>query len=198
MDRRRNRCGLAVILSLGALAALPATSFANTYVPTRTDDPAPGACAPSDCSLREAISAANANAGADVIRLQSGQVYVLQRVGRNEDANATGDLDINRDPIELSDELTITTTGNGLATIDANGRDRVIDAAGTLTLSRIRIRDGLATSYAGGGIVWACCGKLTISHSEIVDNTLSSAASYGEGGSPPSRTRPDSSRFRTP
>ena len=174
--------GLAVILSLGALAALPATSLANTYAPTRTDDPAPGACAPSDCSLREAISAANANAGADVIRLQSGQVYGLQRAGRNEDANATGDLDINRDPIELSDELTITTTGGGLATIDANGRDRVIDAAGTLTLSRIRIRDGLATSYAGGGVVWACCGKLTISHSEIVDNTLSSAASYGGGG----------------
>jgi CSLREA domain-containing protein len=181
IEGRRGRFVLAVILSLGAMATLPASSLADTYLPTRTDDPAPGACAPSDCSLREAISAANTNAGADIIRLQSGLVYGLQLRGRNDDANATGDLDVNRSPIELSDELTITSTGSELATIDANHLDRTIDAAGVLTLSRIRIREGLATSSAGGGIFWGCCGKLTIAHSEIVDNALSSAGSDGGG-----------------
>ena len=113
--------GLAVILSLGALAALPATSLANTYAPTRTDDPAPGACAPSDCSLRGDLGSQRQR-GADVIRLQSGQVYGLQHAGQAmRTPTRTGDLDINREPHRLSDELTITTTGGGLATINANG-----------------------------------------------------------------------------
>ncbi len=49
---------------LCALAAKPA--YASTYVVTKTADTGNGAC-DADCSLREAIAAANAAAGADTI-----------------------------------------------------------------------------------------------------------------------------------
>src|SRR5258706_15216714 len=66
------------------------------------------------CSLREAVSAANANVafggcpagnviGSDVISLPPGR-YVLTRAGSGEDLNATGDLDV-------SQSLNITSAG---------------------------------------------------------------------------------------
>ena len=41
--------------------------------PTRFDDPAPNGCEPDDCSLREAIIAANDSPGTDTIALETGQ-----------------------------------------------------------------------------------------------------------------------------
>jgi CSLREA domain-containing protein len=63
-------------LILALLAAAPAS--AATWVVTRLDDPEPGACLPEDCSLREAIHAANAGPGADQILLGPG-VHQLER-----------------------------------------------------------------------------------------------------------------------
>lgn len=42
-------------------------SAADTYTVTRNDDPNPGPCLPSDCSLRQAIMAANATTTVDDI-----------------------------------------------------------------------------------------------------------------------------------
>jgi CSLREA domain-containing protein len=49
-----------------------ADAGAATYTVTRFDDPAPGTCLVNDCSLREAVNAANARAGADRIVLGEG------------------------------------------------------------------------------------------------------------------------------
>src|SRR5438477_2847876 len=57
-------------------------------------------------SLRGAISAANALAGADTILLPVG-TYTLTILGNEEQANATGDLDI------LDDLTIIGSNGNG-------------------------------------------------------------------------------------
>jgi CSLREA domain-containing protein len=46
---------------------LAAAAAAKTYKPTTTKDHAPGKCNKSDCTLREAITAANGQFGADVI-----------------------------------------------------------------------------------------------------------------------------------
>lgn len=56
-------CLLAAVLT----AALPA--HAATYVVTRSDDPAPDGCLPADCSLREAVAAANLTPAADRVEL---------------------------------------------------------------------------------------------------------------------------------
>ena len=48
---------------------LPAATRAAQYTITRVDDPLPNGCLPADCSLREAVIAANTNAGPDTITL---------------------------------------------------------------------------------------------------------------------------------
>jgi|GEM_PF-905862 len=70
-----------LFLAASLLALSAASVHAETFTVTRTDDPLPDACAPGDCSLREAMIAANANdpfAGEDEIVLGTG-TYVLIR-----------------------------------------------------------------------------------------------------------------------
>src|SRR5688500_16535481 len=62
-----NRLAATILLAF----AVPAAHGA-TFVVTRTDDPAPNGCLPADCSLREAVDAANALGGADRIELPAG------------------------------------------------------------------------------------------------------------------------------
>jgi len=52
---------------------------AATFIVTRQDDPAPNGCNPGDCSLREAVNAANSNSALgprDIIQL-AGVTYTL-------------------------------------------------------------------------------------------------------------------------
>ena len=71
-------------------------AFATDFVVTKTADTADGVC-DADCSLREAIIAANAAPGADRIILQSSQTYILT-LGPADPSGAlvqgSGDLDI--------------------------------------------------------------------------------------------------------
>ena len=89
------------------------------------------------CTLRAAIQASNANQNqTDTIVLPAG-VYTLTIPGRNENAAATGDLDI-------MDAVNITGAGASSVIIDGNGIDRVFDvfANGTTTISGVTIRNG--------------------------------------------------------
>ena len=62
----------------GTLLASSAASAA-TYTVTRFDDPAPGPCLATSCSLRQAIARANSNPGTDRIALPAG-TYALTRI----------------------------------------------------------------------------------------------------------------------
>src|SRR5205823_14963190 len=84
-----------------ALGAAPGAGAA-TFTVTKTADAADGSCN-ADCSLREAVIAANAASGADTIVVPAG-TYYLSHTGSAEDAAATGDLDITGD---------VTITGAG-------------------------------------------------------------------------------------
>ena len=98
-----------------------AGASAKTYRVTQHADPAPNGCTKHDCSLREAIGAANANPGADIVGLRGGN-YKLSRAnqgGVGENDNQRGDLDV-------TDPVTIEHIGKGRAKIDANGLDRVL------------------------------------------------------------------------
>ncbi|HEU5253627.1 MAG TPA: choice-of-anchor Q domain-containing protein [Solirubrobacterales bacterium] len=70
-------------VAVGALAlilCLAASAAAQTYTVTRTDDPTPAPCEPTDCSLRNALMAANATASVDdvVVLPASSTPYLLQ------------------------------------------------------------------------------------------------------------------------
>ena len=80
-----------VALVAGLLLA-PNAAYAATFTVTKTADTADGTC-DADCSLREAISAANAFAGTDTIIVPTG-TYVRTLTG-SDDTNALGDLDVN-------------------------------------------------------------------------------------------------------
>ena len=72
------------IVLIPLFSATPA--FAATFTVTKIADTNDGVCG-ADCSLREAIGAANALPGADVITLPAG-TYTLSIVGAGEDLNA--------------------------------------------------------------------------------------------------------------
>ena len=124
------------------------------------------------CTLREAITAANtdtalgatpgecpAGSGADTITVPAG-TYTLSIPGADEDANASGDLDITAD-------LTINGAGAAATIIDGAALDRVFHIAGvTVEISGATIQNGL--SY-GGGIFNG--GTLTLNDSTVSGNT---------------------------
>ncbi len=147
----------------GLLVALASAFFwagqaqAATFTVTRTDDPAPGAC-DSDCSLREAVRAANAGSGGDAIVIPPGH-YRLTRAGAGENAALTGDLDVTKD-------VTINGAGARSTAIDAVGGDRVFDiGAVAVEIFRVTITGGLVDGN-GGGI--ANAGTL-----RLVEDTIS-------------------------
>jgi CSLREA domain-containing protein len=106
-----------------------------------------------DCSLREAIQAANSDAavdacpagnGDDLILLPSG-VYTLSLTGRSEDDNTTGDLDIRSN-------LVINGAGSNATVIDANSVDRALHVlTATVDIRGLTVQNGRAADGAGSG-----------------------------------------------
>src|SRR4051794_32132318 len=106
------------VSSVCLVVAAPA--LGDTFRPTRTDDPAPaGACAPRDCSLREAIVAANQNPGRDEVILAGGRTYRLSIPANLDDFDVDGDLN-------LTESVKLVSSNRRLATIDGQGIDDVI------------------------------------------------------------------------
>jgi CSLREA domain-containing protein/uncharacterized repeat protein (TIGR01451 family) len=152
----------------------PVSLAATTIVVTTTDDELNG---DGDCSLREAIQAANANGGVDQCPAGSGTdtvvvpagTYTLSIPGTNENANATGDLDITS-PLMLSGAGAATTV------IDGADLDRVIETDfWAVTIDGLTIRNG--TALNGGGVYDGSTQTLTISNSVVTANH-----STGDGG----------------
>ncbi|MEX1253945.1 MAG: CSLREA domain-containing protein [Dehalococcoidia bacterium] len=111
--------------------------------------------ADGDCSLREAIVAANtdapvdacpAGAGTDRVQLPAG-TYNLTIAGTGEDAAQTGDLDIN-DHLLILGESTATP---GTTIVDGGGLDRVFDV-GPAVVGPIQMEIAGVTVRNGGGV----------------------------------------------
>jgi CSLREA domain-containing protein len=153
------------LLAALAFASLRPTSGAGPLVVSKTADTADGACDITDCSLREAIIAANAAPGADTITLPAG-TYTLTIGGTGEDGAATGDLDIAGG---ASGALTINGAGAPTTIIHGDGLDRVfqVQSDATVSMSGVTIENGSGTNV-GAGIFSS--GALTIDRSTIRGN----------------------------
>ncbi len=161
-----------------ALVLAP-TAGATTFTVTRGDDPPVGACN-ADCSLREAVVAANGNAVDDVI-LVGARTVKLSIFGTGENAAATGDLDI----ASGFDRIEIRGAGPALTTIDADDIDRAfhLTGFGDLVLRNLRVLDGNAGA-GNGGAVETLAGDVHVSGSVLESNTASSGgATHAEGTS---------------
>jgi CSLREA domain-containing protein len=140
------RCALIV-----TLVFLPASSFeASTFLVTKTVDTNDAVC-DGDCSLREAVGAANASAGGDDITIPAGN-YLL----------AASYLSVEEDVvISGSGRLSTIVDGAGF-----RGVFRVLPAV-TAGISDVTIQNGNA--YSGGGGVFNR-GTLTITDSTLYSN----------------------------
>lgn len=144
--------GLAVALALAG--GLPRAAMAASLTVTTAADELN---TDGDCSLREAIRAANLDTrvdgcgpgrGTDTITLRA-DTFPLALQGTGEDAAATGDLDI-------AGNLTIQGAGPGKTIVDGGALDRVFHVlSGKVTISDLTIRNGRAERASGGGVLVA-------------------------------------------
>lgn len=173
---RRSTVALLVLLAV----PLQAREFTVDSTLDAVDaNPGDGLCATAGgvCSLRAAIQEANAfidaEAVGDRIVLPAGS-YLLSLPGGDEDAAASGDLDI-------SSELSLSGAGADSTIIDGGGLDRVFDIAAdaVATLTGISVRGGAGVT-AGGGIRNA--GVLALNLCVVEDNSSSATSSAAQGG----------------
>ncbi len=141
---------LAVLLVLFAASS----SAAADYTVTRADDPAPGACDPDDCSLREAANAAYAASGRQLIDVPDGMTVTLTR----------GELHLNGD-------MTIAGHGNSTSVHASSGSQIiVVDSGGDAILQDIKIAGATVGSGCGAGI--ANLGTLQLLRVTVDGNTI--------------------------
>lgn len=180
--------------SLLLLLAPAATAAAAEFVVTTSADavdavPGDGACATveNQCTLRAAIQEANAQPGPDDIVLVAG-TYVLALPGRDEDAAASGDLDV-------TDALSLTGAGAEATVIDGNRLDAVLElhpGAGTVALTGLSLDRGDYRTEPGcnvldcpgaGGLVNSFGVELTLRHVDLRDHVSRGLASalYNNG-----------------
>ena len=156
--------------------ALVSPIYALDFTVTKTEDTNDGNC-DADCSLREAIIAANDNAGLDVITLPAG-TFTLTITGTAEDDGATGDLDI-------IDDLTIIGAGADMTVIDGGGLDRVFDIrdpifpGSVVQINGVTVQNGNVAD-SGGGIFVQSGNELNLVNSNVYQN--SSTGGDGGGG----------------
>lgn len=141
-----------------------------------------------DCSLREAIQAANSDQPVDACPGGGGSVaialpagtYWLGRAGAGEDANLTGDLDIYGD-------LKLIGRGPQETVLDGQGLDRVLDihAGATVRINGLRITRGRTPdgpdSPAGEGDA-APGGGIANAGDMILSGCVISGNRTGDGG----------------
>ena len=190
-DRGR---GTAILIAVAGALMLPVEfASATTFAVTKTADTQDGTC-DADCSLREAVIAANSNPGPDVIQLAVG-TYQLTITGKDEDGSLTGDLDV-------TDDLVIEGAGAGSTIVDGGApgdppgwwsqgceeaypqshADRILHVlAGTVEVRSLTLRggclgdrdppgSGLDPEFGGGVRLEA--GALVVRDSVISENVI--------------------------
>lgn len=171
-------------LLIGLIAfglAMPA--FGAMFQPTRFDDPTPDACLASDCSLREAVIAANATPAHDSIVLRAGD-YLLQRLC-STDTPECGDLDVTTS-IEIAGAgSTLTFVSNTTQPL-SNGavvfESRVLDAqSASLALAALTLRDGIGHSAFFAAVPGGCL-RANSSSLQMKGVTMRGCYSASDGG----------------
>lgn len=161
---------------LAAALAFPSAAHAVTFTVTRLDDPDPPGACDEDCSLREAILAANAAPGSrNVVSLPAG-VYQLAIPRTTADAT-TGDLDITR-PLE------VVGAGRDDTIVDGGALDGVFRVVGAgappgfrTRFKHLTIRNGNTAGIGGAISVDIAYAQVYVLDCAIVDNTAA-----GDGG----------------
>lgn len=170
-----NRCTAARSVLAVAILTACSNGLAATFTVTKAADTYDGTCN-ADCSLREAVRAANTTVGADVITIPAG-TYLLTLQGRNDDNTVTGDLDIR-------ENVTINGAGRNATVINGNRIDRVFHVFSGITanINNLKIANGYATSPTVQG-----AGLLNVGTTNLVNVFFDGNVATGYGGAIESR-----------
>jgi CSLREA domain-containing protein len=159
-------------LVVGALVAFllfPGAAAAQDFVVTKIADTNDGTCN-ADCSLREAIVAANNATGFDRVIVRAG-TYTTTIPGSSDDNGFAGDLDVKR-------SFAIVGAGARSTIIRDGVGDRVFDiefnTGDAGTISGVTIRDGgdpvPANGVSSGAGILAFDGTLTLNDVAVLGN----------------------------
>ncbi|MBA4123586.1 MAG: VCBS repeat-containing protein [Acidobacteria bacterium] len=152
----------------------------SSFTVTRSDDRNNATCVSGDCSLREAVNAANASATDDTINFASGLTTIT----------LTNEIIINN-----AGTLTINGTGADVLTIDGGaGTNRIFYTnRATVTISGVTLTGGNGIGgggvYSGiGGAVFVQGGFLTLDGVQVTGNSVNRSGggvAFGGGDSGP-------------
>ena len=155
-----------IFIGLGAVNAA-------TFTVTKIADTNDGSCN-RDCSLREAIAAANVAATADNLIVFDNSLFSSVQ---------TITLSLGHLPIDRG-ILTINGTGNNRLTISGNNQSRIfaIASSANLVLNDIKIANGNSAGTGGG--IYSLGGSLTVNNSSISNNRAENGAGiyFANGG----------------
>lgn len=193
------RAPLALALTAALGVAFTGLAAAATYTVTSADDAGSGTCA-ATCTLRDAIAAANANSGADVVTFDSslsGSTIVLDIVGKGS-IGITESLTIQglgADRLAVSGGDVASSTNGGIFSVSANGGTIAIsdislihgnsaltggalsiNSYTTSTLSGVTIENNHSSTFGGG--VYLGGGSATITHSTISGNSAGGGGGF--------------------
>jgi len=127
--RAGSRALAAAAIAAVSLLGFVGSAVAATYTVTRTDDPIPGPCEPADCSLREALMAANGTTTVDdlVVLPASATPYLIQY----EELS-----------FSVTDETEIRGAGANVTVVKGDGKEIVFVVTAKATLSGLTITGG--------------------------------------------------------
>ena len=150
---------IVILLSVYGIAAVD--GFASTLVVTKTTDTADGIC-DGDCSLREAVVAAN-----------SGDTIIFSTL-----FDIPQTIALINGQIVITKDLTIAGPGVDRLSISGAGRSRIfLISRAVVTASGMKVRDGRVddsetlNQLGGGGIRVRDGGNLTLRNAELTGNT---------------------------
>ncbi|MBI5310819.1 MAG: CSLREA domain-containing protein [Actinobacteria bacterium] len=185
---RSTRALVCTLFVAGLTAACVPSAPAATLTVTKLVDTRDLAC-DADCSLREAIDAANLDGTADTIVLPPGELRVDLAGIAPESLNASGDLDVNSDVTIVGAGAAATVIHALLPAPPSAATDRVFEVSGTFTdatFTDLTIAGGLSAEFAasnfGGGIRANGPGTTELRRVVIQDNEARGGGTSGYGG----------------
>jgi len=163
---RRGLLALAGVLVL--MLAWASAAHADSFTVTKAADTNDGACAATDCSLRDAITAANDSTGADTITISAtGTITLTGRLPQlTSDIDlrgpGAGQLSVDGDrqfqPFSVRGDATVSISGLTVTNGVAGQRGGGIQNFGSLTLTGVTVSNSTSPTY-GGGIEVASGGR---------------------------------------
>src|SRR5438552_362952 len=160
-NRSRPAVFLLPLLALILLVVVPASPALAAGITVTTNDDELNT--DGDCSLREAIEAANTDAAVDACTAGSGADDI------GFDSGVTGAITLGMGALSVTTDLTVIGPGAGSLTVSGGGASLVLDvgSGATVILDGLTVADGTADGV--GGI--SNSGTLTIADSIVSDNT---------------------------